>query len=68
MFFKRKFHGCLPKRKNRWAIRASGLFKLFSKESARQASVGAVAGRDGDGVDAPGETLRLKIHHGTESR
>jgi hypothetical protein len=30
--------------------------------------MGAAAGRDGDGVDAPGETLRLKIHHGNESR
>jgi len=68
LLFERKFHGCLPKQKNRWAIRASGLFKLFSKERASQASVGAAAGRDGDGVDAPGETLRLKIHHETESR
>jgi len=30
--------------------------------------VGAATGRDGDGVDAPGETLRLNIHHETESR
>src|SRR5215470_5871882 len=60
LFFKRQFHGYLPKQKNRWAIRASGLFELFSKESARQSSAGAAAGRDGDGVDAPSETLRLQ--------
>jgi hypothetical protein len=49
-----------PKQKARWAIRASGVFKLFSWESARQASMGAAAGRDGDGVDASGETLGLQ--------